>query len=118
MEPAGRNRLRVDGGTGGSDQAPAVPAARAGRRGGDRAGGAGYRARAAQGPGILREGSGHDLVGGDRVNELPSDWFRNEKPPSAGGAGGAAGSGGPGGVRPGAAGDPTVRLPPGGAGAP
>src|SRR5215831_2404152 len=111
MEPAGRSRLPVDGGTGGSDQAPAVPSARAGRRGGDRTGGTRYRPRAAQGPGILREGSGHNLVGGDRVNEWPSGWFRDEKPPPAGGAGG------PGAVPPGAAGDPTVRMPAGGAGA-
>src|SRR5262252_1155632 len=117
MEQAGRSRLPVDGGTGGSDQAPAVPSARAGRRGGDRAGGTRYRPRAAQGPGIFREGSGHDLVGGDRVNEWPSGWFRDEKPPSAGDAGGAAGAGGPGAVPPGAAGDPTVRMPTGGAGA-
>ena len=38
----------VDGGTGRSDQAPAVPAARAGGRGGGRAGGAGDQSRAAR----------------------------------------------------------------------
>jgi LCP family protein required for cell wall assembly len=46
------------------------------------------------------------------VNEWPSGWFRDEKPKPAGGADGS------GTERPGAAGEPTVRLPAGSAGAP
>src|SRR5215831_1402256 len=111
MEPPGRSRLPVDGGTGRSDQAPAVPAARAGGRGGGRAGGAGDQSRAARRTRIVRDRCGHDLVGGDRVNEWPSGWFRDEKPKPAGGADGS----GP--AQPGAAGEPTVRLPAGSAGA-
>src|SRR5215472_10713912 len=117
MEPPGRSRLPVDDGAGGGDQAPAVPAARTGGRGRGRAGRAGNRPRAAQGPGIVRERCGHDLVGGDRVSEWPSGWFRDEKPAdgAAGASAGAAGQGRPGGP-PGAANEPTVNLP-GGAGA-
>src|SRR5262252_2305746 len=110
MEPPGRSRLPVDDGAGGGDQAPAVPAARTGGRGRGLAGRAGNRPRAAQGPGIVRKRCGHDLVGGDRVNEWPSGWFRDEKPKPAGGADG------PGAARP-EAGEPTVGLPAGSAGA-
>src|SRR5262249_10526201 len=110
MEPPGRSRLPVDDGAGGGDQAPAVPAARTGGRGRGRAGRAGNRPRAAQGPGIVRKRCGHDLVGGDRVNEWPSGWFRDEKPKPAGGADG------PGAARPEAS-EPTVGLPAGSAGA-
>ena len=57
------------------------------------------------------------------MNEWPSGWFRDEKPAQAGAAGGApgapgaAGQGRPGGTPPGAASEPTVGLPGGGAGA-
>src|SRR5215471_20901451 len=111
MEPPGRSRLPDDGGAGRSDQAQAVPAARAGGRGGGRAGGAGDQSRAARGPRIVRKRCGHDLVGGDRVNEWPSGWFRDEKPKPAGGADGS------GTAQPAATGEPTVRLPAGSAGA-
>lgn len=51
------------------------------------------------------------------MNEWPADWFRDDRPPVAGAAGPGGGPAGFGDAPPGAASEPTVRLPAGGAAA-
>src|SRR5215831_18010230 len=134
MEPSGRGRLHRIRRTGRRHQAQAVPAGRPRQRGGSSAPRPGERTRTARGPGVIRARRGHDLVGGHRVNEWPTGWFREDKPAapqdgnampgaargsaaagSAAADSAAAGSAAAGGASgaPGAANDPTVRLPAG-----
>src|SRR5215831_9371936 len=138
MEPSGRGRLHRIRRTGRRHQAQAVPAGRPRQRGGSSAPRPGERTRTARRPGVIRARRGHNLVGGHRVNEWPTGWFREDKPaappdgnamPGAAGGSAAAGSAAAGnaaagnaaagaaGGMPGAANDPTVRLPAGSAAA-
>src|SRR5579859_1215748 len=80
MEPSGRGRLCGIRRTGRRHQAQAVPARRPHQRGGSRASRPGKPTRTARGPGVIRAGRRHDLVGGHRVNEWPTGWFREDRP--------------------------------------
>src|SRR5215472_12024730 len=96
-----------------------MPASGTGQRGGSRTTRHGGQSWQAWGPGLVRAGCGHDLVGGHHVNEWPTGWVRPNKGLDPGnGQGAPGGNNGPGaGDQAGAprgagiSNDPTVRLP-------